>query len=791
MKKLIALLLCAAMLLSLAACTPSPAEPTTVPTTVPTEPQAQDIYAQACDALDGLSDVTLELVVTTLVTVDGDEFSERSTQTLTYGARGTEEAVIVMEESLEFSVHSEDASSDDDDSEPTLYKEICYQNTVYAELDETYRFRGPVEADAAALRYTPVVLLDSGLYGTITSEPAENGTLIRFDQPTAGESWAVPQNSELVEASGTALLDAEGKLTQMDYTVTYEYGPSLVTVTVQSKPLDTAKTAAAPENSSSYTPIDCIDAVSINIRSLYNLFQADSLTFNSTESIFCEAAAVMWSYSYQVDMHGRKKNTIAKIDTSGYFMDYSENDMEEYEREETYRNNKLTTVINDGLPSSESFSWEDVRAYTADILMAGITDFGDWENVTATDMGSVYYLEFQLSENFGNSMQNYIVDSLWDDPSFLVKLASKYENTELTGYYSIDKYTGLPVAFGYYYKGVHTIDGYDYEMWMQVDESIEAPAKGAYKEITDELPAEEEPENKATPLFYHVTGEDGQEMWLFGTIHVGDARTAYLPQEIYDAFVNSDALALECNTEAFDEQLEQDEKLAEQVSDLYFYADGKEGIKESMDEEDYAYAQKLLKAVGGNGINMPYVKPYVWSNVIEMFYLRQGYQLHSDQGVEERLMDWAQELDKEILEIESSLFQIKMLTGFSNDLQIWMLEDAMDTDGREYWENTWALYELWCAGDEEALRAEISEEWDYSELTEEEVAKYKPLMEEYEKAMSIDRNEGMLDAAISYLESDRVIFYAVGLAHLLDGTNGLVDALREAGYTVELVEFAG
>ena len=49
----------------------------------------------------------------------------------------------------------------------------------------------------------------------------------------------------------------------------------------------------------------------------------------------------------------------------------------------------------------------------------------------------------------------------------------------------------------------------------------------------------------------------------------------------------------------------------------------------------------------------------------------------------------------------------------------------------------------------------------------------------------------MLKKAIEYLESDKVVFYAVGLAHLLDGTNGLVDTLREAGYTVELVTYAG
>ena len=61
---------------------------------------------------------------------------------------------------------------------------------------------------------------------------------------------------------------------------------------------------------------------------------------------------------------------------------------------------------------------------------------------------------------------------------------------------------------------------------------------------------------------------------------------------------------------------------------------------------------------------------------------------------------------------------------------------------------------------------------------------------EYNQAMSYDRNDGMLKKAIEYLESGDVIFYAVGLAHLL-ADDGLVNTLRDAGYTVELVTYAG
>ncbi len=378
------------------------------------------------------------------------------------------------------------------------------------------------------------------------------------------------------------------------------------------------------------------------------------------------------------------------------------------------------------------------------------------------------------------------------DGQFLRNLSSAYACNETTGYVSIDKYTCLPTAAGFYYEGMHTIQGQDCLLSLQSDQSITAPATAAYFNITEEMLPEEAPEEKATPLFYHITGEDGQEMWLLGTIHVGDERTAYLPQEIYDAFAASDALALEIDSEAFEKQSEEDEEIQSQISDAYYYGDGT-STKDHVGEELYEDALKYMKASGNYNMNAPYLKPSMWSNSIENFYLRQGYALTSEQGVEERLTKLAHDQDKEIREVESSLFQIRMLTGWSEELHKVLLEDSLEIDALEYIADVQELYELWCAGDEAALREELSDEVDTSELTEEELAEYeeqKHLIEEYNKAMSYDRNDGMLKVAIDYLESGETVFYAVGLAHLLNNVNGLVDALRDAGYTVELVQYA-
>ena len=65
--------------------------------------------------------------------------------------------------------------------------------------------------------------------------------------------------------------------------------------------------------------------------------------------------------------------------------------------------------------------------------------------------------------------------------------------------------------------------------------------------------------------------------------------------------------------------------------------------------------------------------------------------------------------------------------------------------------------------------------------------KIEELYEEYHSAMETSRNADMLEVAKGYLDSGKTVFFAVGLAHLL-GDGGLVQALRDAGYTVTLIQ---
>ena len=795
-RKLLALLLAALLVLNLFGCQSKPAEDQTETTDpvqeeLPPEPSATEVYGDAAKALGEKTSVTLDITEKTSITAGHQHVTDtESSHTLTYASLDTEAPLVLYEENVDYTNFSTEVAEDEEDIR--LYTEIYADGKLYIELQDVAAFQGEMTAEDVKARYIPVVLFDASLYGDISVTSSGSTKTVSFAAPTAAESWALPETAELIDATGSAVIGADGTITQMNYNITYKYGSSEITWEIESKPRTETLTVEAPQNPYRFNAISSVDAVWISLFATNELLKAETFSMYSAETSASYAGGVVLAQFTDTDLYTGDGKPILSADTTMHI--YEASGQTTIKQEQTIIDGKLTSVTDGGLPTTQSGITDDIL-YDASRagIMLNMTPPGNWQDATIEDLGSVYFLEFTYDEDLANTFQNAICTMFWNDPAMLNNLATAYETKEMSGYLAIDKYTRMVTAFGLYYEGVHTIEGDEYILSMQIDQSFQFPSFGAYEAITEEPLPETEPENKATPLLYHVTGENGQEMWLFGTIHVGDSRTAFLPQEVYDAFNASDALALEFDSDAFEQQLEEDDAMAEKYSNTLFYSNGKT-LEEVMEEEDYARAVKLMKASGNYSDNMLYAKPYIWENSITNFYLEQGHYLTSEQGLESRFTHMAHEQGKPIYEVESGMFQISMVTGWSEELQLLLLDDALYSDPVEYMTDTAELYELWCSGDEEALRIEINddEEVDTSEFTEEELEEYNaalPYLDEYDKAMLFDRNAGMLDVAISYLESGEVVFYAVGLAHLLDNENGLVDTLRQAGYTVEVVVY--
>ncbi len=800
--RLSVLLLVLSLLLCLAGCTgnvprqSSAPESTVPPTTLPVTtapPDAADIYTAAIDALG--ASVGMEIKISQTMTVAGQTFTSSQTQTVELWDLGKDTFLAKTENT-------------------TDYGDYEYSRTEYFTNGAVYQtlnscdFTAEMSAEDFLLRYPALQLMDPSLY-TVTMD--DDGRTVRFSDAAAIESWLADEDAIPVSVEATAALDANGKLTQCNYGAEYTYGPALYVTTYSITYKNPGDPDSLPSDIGQYTTVEDIDGMWLLDHAYGYVLQAGQLSTIVLNSVQSQAAGLAVNQSIDINTFCKQSGFDYRLNTSLYA--FSSAGEESLEIDEKYIDGKFTMSQDGGDPQTlDNVTQDIIEDYVLDSLVLPLFDTPYLTDARITDLGSLYLIEYTGTEELALSLSEDFSATYLGSANLLQSLASSYQTNQLDYYLALDKYTMLPTACGYFYEGCHTIEGQECLLIDQYDQSYDLASLTAYKAIYEETSPDIEPETKPTPLFYHVTGPDGEEMWLLGTIHVGDDRTAFLPQEIYDALLSSDALAVECDTDGFDKALETDEALQSQVSALYFY---ETTIADHIVTEDlHENAVKTMKATGNYFYNAEYQKASLWSSAIDNFYLRQGYSLLSEKGLESRLEKLAEENNIPLWEVESTMFQIEMMTGYSDYLQEFMLYSSAYSHGKDTWEGTQELYELWCSGDEAALIEEMKREpWAFTEedlaeweaeedLEEEDLetvqyirdnmesinAELAKIYDEYIKTMESDRNAGMLDVAKKYLESGDTVFYAVGLAHLL-AEDGLVFTLREAGYTVELVPY--
>lgn len=302
------------------------------------------------------------------------------------------------------------------------------------------------------------------------------------------------------------------------------------------------------------------------------------------------------------------------------------------------------------------------------------------------------------------------------------------------------------------------------------------PEETAPDEPGSNGPSKPVEEKTSTPILYQVSDEDGNIVYLFGSIHVGIDEMYPLPDYVLDAYDESDALAVECDVIAEAE----DEELLMEILSMMVLTDGTK-ITDYISEECYERAVEIIKENDIYVDAFELYKPILWESLISN-YMTDKAGTDSDMGVDMYFLTDAYETGKTIYEIESGMEQYTMLANFSMDLQVLLLEDAVaGYDDPEYCEMLLDMCRAWAAGDEDALMDEVDA--DYSDLTEEELV----LLDEYNTAMEGMRNVNMTRYAMDAMESGETVFIVVGAAHVL-GDDGMAAALEEAGYTVTRVQ---
>lgn len=285
---------------------------------------------------------------------------------------------------------------------------------------------------------------------------------------------------------------------------------------------------------------------------------------------------------------------------------------------------------------------------------------------------------------------------------------------------------------------------------------------------------------KVTPLLYEVTKEgSNNKMYLFGSIHVANVSDFEFPKYVMDAYNNSHYLACEFDIIAFQND---QEKVLEQVTGL-LYQDGTT-IKDHLDKDAYEKLVNFLKEKNNYNELYEQYKPAFLESIITM-QMAKDANININEGIDDYFLMKAKEDKKNILEVESADFQFNLSNNFSDKLYSLMFEEAVD----EYDESIKGLkdlYQAWKDGNEELLLKTLDDDMDIKkEYTKEEIK----LIEDYNKKMLDDRNDGMTKKAIEYFNNDQDVFFMVGAAHIITDT-GLVNSLQENGFTVKQIKEA-
>jgi uncharacterized protein YbaP (TraB family) len=163
------------------------------------------------------------------------------------------------------------------------------------------------------------------------------------------------------------------------------------------------------------------------------------------------------------------------------------------------------------------------------------------------------------------------------------------------------------------------------------------------------------------------------------------------------------------------------------------------------------------------------MKPWLVATTISVLQMQKAG-MQADLGIDEHFLNLATKDGKPIEEAESMEFQMNLLAGFSDKVQLDYLKSTLadKTDPAKFSKEVVAD---WIAGDTAGVGKLMLDSSGPPEI---------------EKKLLDDRNPHMADVAEGFLKEHKACLFIVGAGHLL-GDKGVVSILKQRGYKVEQV----
>ncbi len=257
-------------------------------------------------------------------------------------------------------------------------------------------------------------------------------------------------------------------------------------------------------------------------------------------------------------------------------------------------------------------------------------------------------------------------------------------------------------------------------------------------------------------LLWKISGNNlSEESYLYGTIHAVPEDKFVVSDDISGAFQACSALALEIDLNmTFEQQIAMTKELI---------IPGGKTLKNFLTSDEFQKFEKYcLDTLGMSKSKYKKylkIKPFFVSSII----LQE--QLGKTKGFDQYFNDEAKKRGIPSSGLETVQYQLSTVNTISLDEQADMLVASLGTEISEYNK----MLELYLSNDLEGLTALMED----SEMTS----------EAFNNNFLVQRNKNWIPEIEKLVKAQKT-FIAVGAAHL-KGENGVVELLKNAGYTVE------
>ena len=274
-------------------------------------------------------------------------------------------------------------------------------------------------------------------------------------------------------------------------------------------------------------------------------------------------------------------------------------------------------------------------------------------------------------------------------------------------------------------------------------------------------------------LLWRVEGKGQAPSYLFGTMHLSDARITKLSPAASKALTGAKIVVLEVGDLSPSALAG---ALATSGADLV-YADGR-SLADNLTQEEFDKVKTVVASSGLPGDAARMLKPWLVSTLLSISECERRKAASGAKVLDMQLADTAKASGIPVVGLETINEQLAALSGIPEEQQLQMLRV-----GLKYFDRTNDMMETMV---QFYLRRDMGAAMPFQSALAGEMGIPDTAFDGFRKSLLVDRNARMSAAASPYLEAGNA-FIGVGALHL-PGETGLVALLRKAGFKVIPVE---